>query len=383
MKVGVFCDSFFPENKAVAVRLYHIVEAFSNYPHVKVVVHTSTKNSGATKLPIEVTRNLFNAPSNTGSDAKRLFSELMLGVEMFLRILSSRYHIVLFTSPPFFSSFLGVVAAKLRRIPYIFDVRDEYPEVYFTAGLLRKNSTPGKILTVIEKFIYANAFRVITVTEGIRQRIDEKINRKNYTLLVRNGFDRSLFKPQGEKEDIFTVVFHGNIGKFQDPGLIVSLAHKIASLGKEIRFKIIGFGNNDHALKTAKLDNLKFLGMVDYSNIPSEISRAHLGISFRTSELISQNSFPVKLYEYIGVGLPVIITPISEAGYFFESNQIGYQFDPNQEDLIAAKIIELSENKDQMDEITNRIHLLRESFSRQEISTVFVSQILHSYKDHS
>jgi glycosyltransferase involved in cell wall biosynthesis len=326
---------------------------------------------------------LIKAPSNEANNIIRLLNELILGVEMFFNIIFSRYDLILITSPPFIASFGGVLAAKVRKIPYIFDVRDEYPEVFFTSKLLNEASIVGKILLKIESFIYKNAFKVITVTDGICKRIDIKIKKKDFAALVRNGFDGTRFTPTNDKEKRFTVVFHGNIGKFQDPDLIISLAQKVNSLGKDIHFKVIGFGGKDASLKNLTPSNLSFLGMVNYENIPSIISRAHVGISFRSNDTISKNSFPVKLYEYIGVGIPVIVTPISEAGDFFSSRGIGYQFDPDQVDLILAKIIELYENSDLRSLITSKIFSVRESFSRQQISNNFAVEIVNLFNQGS
>jgi glycosyltransferase involved in cell wall biosynthesis len=379
MELGIFCDSFFPENKAVAVRLFHIAQALSKQPGVNVTINTSTRKTDSSTSNFRIRRNLIPTPSNEASNIMRLLNELLLGIEMFFVVLFSSYQLIIFSSPPFLASFFGVLAARIRRKPYVFDVRDEYPEVFFTSGLLKETSPPGKILLAIEKSIYKNAFLVITVTDGICKRIDLKVGQENFTQLVRNGYDETKFFPSAEKENEFTIVFHGNLGKFQDPKLIVSLAERALLLGKKFNFVVIGFGGMDGVLKKNKLTNLKFLGMVRYEDIPSLIARANVGISFRTDETISKNSFPVKLYEYIGVGIPVIITPISEAGDFFESNNLGFQFDPKEEDSIFQKLVELSENHDERNQIAEKILKVRYAFSRQMISNHFAKHLINSF----
>lgn len=373
LKIGIFCDAFSPENKAVAVRMLHLAEAFSK-KDFEVTVQTSTRKS-AGNVRINVQQNILNAPSNEGSNLKRLSGEFLLGIEMFGRILLSRYDLLIITSPPFFASCLGSFAARLRGMPYVFDVRDEYPEVFMTAAIVKEKSIIGKVLLWLERSVYKNAFVVCTVTEGICKRIDAKMKQENKAILLRNGFDSQLFKPSAQKEEIFTIVFHGNIGKFQDPELILSLAAKAEKANLPVQFKIIGWGNNDTSLKEHIPSNVTYLGMLNYEKIPQVISKAHLGISFRSNDIISKNSFPVKLYEYIGVGIPVIVTPRSEAGDFVEANGIGYQFDSEELDSIFDKINILVSDHGELQKLSDNITPIRQSFSRHAVSDKFVELI--------
>ncbi len=380
MRVGIFCDAFYPENKAVAIRLYHFSEALAEHPEVKLTVHTCTRSDSHDRLPFSVVCHRSPAPSNESSNLVRLLSELVLGVEMFFRILFSKYDGLLISSPPFFASIFAVVAARIRRIPYVFDVRDEYPEVFFTAGIVSPSSWFGRTLLRIESMVYQKALMVISVTEGICSRIDVKTGINGCGILIRNGFDEKLFTPDTKKESKFTIVFHGNIGKFQQPDLILAVAEKLACIRDDIRFKVIGYGNNDGSLKTRTFSNLEFLGMVPYREISKIIASAHLGISFRSDDLISYNSFPVKLYEYVGVGIPVIVTPVSEAGHFFEGNSIGFQFGNNQVEAIVNKIVELADDRGSYREMLDRIRGVRMQFSRQSISQAFANEFVKRLK---
>ncbi|HEY8511775.1 MAG TPA: glycosyltransferase family 4 protein [Cyclobacteriaceae bacterium] len=370
-RIGIFCDSYRPENKAVAVRLYHLAEAFARHDYAVTVV-TATRFTEPS--PVRVRRIVTIAPSNLQSNIVRLLSEVIMGMEFFVRILFSRYHIVLLSSPPFLSMAFGAFACKLRGIPYVFDVRDEYPEVYFTAGLLSPTSIIGRILLSIERAIYNNALLVTSVTQGICTRIGKK-SMKATVKLVRNGYDGQKFFPASDLYPNFTVVFHGNMGRFQDPDLILKLASKAHEEKRNIEFLIIGWGNNDILLSEQALPNVRYLGMVHYDAIPDAIAHAHLGISFRTDDLISRNAFPVKLYEYIGVGVPALITPRSEAGEFFESKQIGYQFNPDEWQEIYSKIVYLADHPDDLSKLRKNILEERKAFSRTEISDDLVRTV--------
>jgi glycosyltransferase involved in cell wall biosynthesis len=368
ISIEIFCDSFYPEEKAVGIRLYHLANALKNNDF-KVTVNSCTRNP---KGDFNHRKNFFGAPSNKSHALVRLFQEFLLAIEFFFKIVFSKSEVFLLSSPPFLPMVFGAVASKLKGKKYIVDVRDEYPEVYFVSGLIKENSIVGKLLTKTEKFIYRHSFLTITVTENIVKKIITKSgNGNNKVLLVRNGFDEQVFNTSNVKEQNFTIVFHGNIGKFQKPTLIINLAKKALEEKQNIEFVVIGWGNNETALLESNLSNLRFLGKKSHETIPEIINKFHVGISVRTDDEISKNSFPVKIYEYLGVGLPIIVTPFSEAGSFVTENKLGQQFNGENENEIFNLILKLKNDSHFYQSLVNNILNNRQSFSRQKISNDF------------
>ncbi|MCY4524532.1 MAG: hypothetical protein OXB84_07330, partial [Halobacteriovoraceae bacterium] len=94
-----------------------------------------------------------------------------------------------------------------------------------------------------------------------------------------------------------------------------------------------------------KEKRIKFLKEIPHENIAEIVNKSHIGLSFRNEGLINEISFPVKIFEYIGAGLPVMATPYNtEGGNFLEKHNLGYQFRNEQVDEIIKKILELKRN---------------------------------------
>ena len=381
IKIAVFADNFYPLSMAIAIRIRHLVDALIDSEKFDVSIGTSTEIENYRSIGIR--KNLIPAPSNESKNFVRLFNELLLGFELFIRILFIRADLIFLTSPPFFACYICSLAARLRRIDYIIDVRDYYPEVFFSTGLIQKGSFTGKFLKYLEKKVYDHALMISAATKGIYDKIQNHGQYNNRLVLFRNGYDDKLFFPSKTKNQRFTVVFHGNLGKFQRSDLIYELAKYCLANHPDIDFKIIGWGNNDDIFKTNKLENLEYLGKVEHQAIPKILSKAHLGISLRTDDLISIDSFPVKIYEYIGAGLPVIVTPISEAGTFVETNGIGFQFKPSELSLIYKKLIDLYKNHNLLHEYSNNCLKVRDQFSRKFLSEEFVKKIIERDRNHA
>ena len=274
------------------------------------------------------------------------------------------------SSPPFFSSIIASFALIIKNENYLFDVRDDYPQVFFSKNILSQTSMFGKFLAAMRDYVYKKSWTTSTVTESICN----DINRVNNALLIRNGYDKFLFSPSKEKQNVFTVVFHGTLGQFQDIDLLLKVAKRVYDIDDSIQFLVVGTGSKDILLKNSLPPNLYYQGEVDYNDIPKLLQTSHLGLSFRTDDETSRMSFPVKIYEYIGSGLPCIVTPISEAGEIVESNKLGFSFDSISEIKIADTICHLASSEESYDRYVNNVISKRDLFSRQNQLQLFIDK---------
>lgn len=232
------------------------------------------------------------------------------------------------------------MACRLKRKKYVIDVRDIYPDVYFAQGLIKEDSIPGKMAKNFTRSMYKNAFGVTSVTPGLVEKIKSLCPSANVKLLI-NGYDKDLFKPSSSKFPNFTVIFHGNMGKIQNLPVILKVAKKLED--KAIDFIFIGEGPQAELFKGTIPGNVKYLGPKNYDEIPEIINKAHIGISARRDDEIGSDAFPVKVFEYVGVGIPVIMTP--KMGVMTELVESGiYEFDNSNINGMAEKILELKES---------------------------------------
>lgn len=328
-----FTPYYLPDNNAAAVRNFWFVKTLREDGHeVKLVTGKDLA---------------FKLPKNTDSAIKRLLMEQMAGIALALKIIFSKNDLYFLSSPPFFTVLVASLACRLLGKKYILDIRDLYPEVFVNLGLLPKESTAYKYILRFTQIMYNGAQTIITVTEGLENKIrahspEAKIHR------IYNGYDSELFKPSSEKFDKYTVVFHGNLGKFQRIDLLVDVAREMEETHPEIQFKVIGYGPGAELFKSPP-PNLEYLGPMKYEEIAKYIAKCHMGISLRTDDEISREAFPVKVFEYIGVGIPVVITPEGEAAKFVEQSGFGFTT-RNSADSIINAIIKTKNNKKEISE---------------------------------
>lgn len=376
-EICIVTVNFIPDNQAVSIRMKYLAGALvkEGYP---VTIMTSKQSKGVKDFDVKV--NLFSPGTNKDGLAIRLIKEILFAIETFIRIILARRRFYIVTSPPFTLAFLACAACVLSGSKYVLDVRDEYPEVYFSEKLISRNGMIGKMLISFERWMYKNAFLITTVTNRIIIKIQNKVKDKRKIWLLRNGYAEGIEPATVTKSPFFNVMFHGNMGKFQNPKLILDLAQRCYVNNKNIRFTIFGWGNSVQLLHGQNIPNLDIQGEVSHQEIKKIIPSVQLGFSFQKDGEIPKNSFPSKIYEFIGAGVPTLITPISEAGDFVEENQVGFQFNSDDVDGIYSKLISLSENQHDLENLRKNTIAVREKLSRKYLSEDFVNKLSEELK---
>ena len=208
-----------------------------------------------------------------------------------------------------------------RGIPTVYDIADDLPEMIRTSPQIPSfmRSTGGWVEKAILTRIIRNSERVTITTESLCQAYD--IPREKWELLP-NGVDIELFSPRPcdhikEKyalEDSFVV---GHVGVLREWLDLEPLFIAIRKLASKINVKLLIVGGGAGYDKTVEmagdlgiLDHTIFTGTVPYSQVPEYISCMDVGVIPFKQDSVSNNSLPLKLFEYMACGVPVVSTHV-------------------------------------------------------------------------
>lgn len=330
MKIIYFTPYFPPQTEAAATRSFWFVKILKNAGHDVKILSSET-------LKIRLA-------SNKSSAINRLIWENLQGIELLFKIFVSSRNLVILSSPPFFTVLWGALACILRRKEYILDIRDLYPEVLFETGLINEQKIAGKLLKLLVRNMYVRAKKIITVTEGLCDIIESYgVNRPE---LIMNGYDPEIFYPgnSSDKFEKFTLVFHGNLGKIQNIDTLLKVAQELEE-NAAVQILVAGEGPKAAEILSSKRKNIHFLGSLSHLEISRLLRKCHVGLSFRTNDRIGKESFPVKVFEYFGSGLPTILSPMGEAGETIERLGLGKQFHNEQISEMVKTILEYQYKK--------------------------------------
>ena len=365
-KITFFIDRYKPSSLATSTRFEPILDELLKSDIFEIVIRTDIQSQGEPN----VKPNFFRSPTNDLSFGRRVLQEVLLGIEWFLKVIFLKNDLIVFSSPPFFSTLIASFGCWLFGKAYVVDIRDKYPDVFAEVNLIKKNGLLHVILIYFERFLYNKAEKVITVTPLLKTTI-ENMTLSEKSILIQNGFNSDVFVVNNLKFDKFTVVFHGNLGRFQLPELLIEVAKQMDGEDKNVDFIVIGDGPKETFFESLKLSNLRFLGRLENQETATIISKCHLGISFRTNDEISKKSLPVKIFEYMGVGIPILVVPRnSEGGILVETLGVGLAFEENQLGDVIQTIREFSHNSDlyrslKESILTRRLHYTRQSSALQ------------------
>ena len=181
--------------------------------------------------------------------------------------------------------------------------------------------------------------------------------------VVYNGFPASLLQIRPAKHARFTVVFHGVLGFFQDITTLCALAARLHQ--HDIDVVVIGYGKKEHQLQACSAPNLRFLGRMAHERTMQTAAQCHLGLCLRLDDDISKDAFPVKVWEYLGLGMPSIITPHCEAGAFLEQHGCGIQLYSGDMVALEEVILRLRDKPDELVAMAAKCRLAVYEYTRE------------------
>jgi colanic acid biosynthesis glycosyl transferase WcaI len=269
------------------------------------------------------------------------------------------FDVVYATSPPLFVGAAGLALHRLKRAPFVFEVRDLWPESAVALGELnspRAIAWAGKL----EELCYNRASRIVVVTAGIRQRLLDRGYPASKLALIPNGANTELFQRQPElgqqfraehglASDAFVAVYAGIHGIAQGLETLLNAADALRN-ESGIRFVFVGEGPVKAELQTLRakldLDNVLMLPEQPRSAMPAILSAADAAmVPLRKLELF-QGALPSKMFDAWSCELPLLLSIDGEARRTLEAAQGGLYVPPEDAAALAKAIRALAAQPD-------------------------------------
>ena len=216
------------------------------------------------------------------------------------------------SSTPLTIGELGRIIHRRKKVPFVFETVDVWPDVPIGMGFL-KNRLLIKYIQRRTNRIYRQAAAVVALSEGMRDQVlshgvdPEKVH------VIHNGTDPKAFSyVEREAKPEVTLIYTGTVGIANGLDQLVDLAEELDRRGRnDIRIEVVGQGNDlDRVLayKMEKgLENIRFRSRVPKEEVPQLLSNADIGcVCFANHAVLEANSAN-KFYDYLASGLPVAL----------------------------------------------------------------------------
>ena len=366
MKILFLTDNFPPEVNAPATRTYEhckhwvtlgyevtVLTCNPNFPHGKV--YEGYKNKLYQKElvdGIQVIRVWSYMTENKGF-TKRILDYLSYAILAFIVGLFQKFDVIIATSPQFFTTWAGWGLSKVKRKPWIFELRDIWPESLRTVGALKQK----KLLNFLEKIelgLYRDAKQVIAVTDAFKSNLIARGIDAHKISVITNGSNNKLFYVRSKNEELlenlklqnkFIVGYIGTHGMAHSLDFIINSIAKIKDNG--IHFLFIG----DGAIKSEivelatdlNLTNITFLDSILKEEVPSYLSICDISLAPLKNRKNFREVIPSKIFEASAMGKPTLLGVQGQAQEIMEKYNAGLCFVPEDEEDFLLKLNELKE----------------------------------------
>lgn len=250
--------------------------------------------------------------------------------------------VIIGTSPQFFTACAAYAVSVIKRRPWIFELRDIWPESIRAVGAM-KQSRSLDYLEKVEIFLYRKATRIISVTNAFRDNLIERGIDGRKIHVVTNGVDASQFSPCEKDAELvanlnlegkFVVGYVGTHGMAHALETVLEAASFAAKEADSdhYRFLLLGDGARKDALKKRAeeegLSNLIFVDSVSKDQVVRYWSLLDVSIIHLKKSELFRKVIPSKLFECMAMTIPVLHGVEGESAKIVEDEDVGLTFEP-------------------------------------------------------
>lgn len=396
MKILYFHQHFSTPKGSAGIRSYAMAQAFINNGHQVTMVCGSfgAGQTGLTQPFVKGTRRgvvdgidiiEFELPySNSMSFLQRVKIFLSFAFKSIKVALTEKYDVVFATTTPLTAGIPGIAAKWLKRKPFVFEVRDLWPELPKAMGVIR-NPVILSLMSMLEWVSYRSADRLIGLSPGIVQGITKRGVAPEKVALIPNGCDLNIFageheswRPAQVAESDLMAIFTGTHGLANGLDAVIAVATELKKRQRDdIKLVLVGDGmkKKDLQLQAQKLElnNVVFHDPVNKDKLAGLMASADLGLQILANiPAFYYGTSPNKFFDYIAAGLPVLNNYPGWLAEMIEEKQCGFAVPPESPERFADALEKAADNREELKNMGVRAReLAREEFDRVKLSQRF------------
>jgi glycosyltransferase involved in cell wall biosynthesis len=303
-----------------------------------------------TRSIFEFFKNIFLFPSNASTSSnftirfpsllkighnKRNFTAFFHFLYAFFEFLlvkiisrSLDYNVIIATDPV--SAFVASAARKQTTL-FVYENLDYFED-------LQSGKTRSKFISFLEKFAMKRADLVVSVSDPLARRA--RLLNPN-SILIPNGADLKYFARSGETFREISVVYAGSIVEWAGLDLSVEAFSLLKKKFPNINMVIVGEGEEKQIIETlvARLslqDSISFTGRLQYNQMADLLCKSCIGLAIFKPGNAAAFASPLKLFDYMAAGVPIIATDIGEIGRILKKSKAGFAIKWNAEEFVKA-----------------------------------------------
>ena len=364
MRLLFIGNNFPPEVAPLAKRLHEharqwvregqdvvVMTDVPNYPEGQVYDGYANRYSVETFDGINVVRVPLWITQNAGT-VKRIvsFISFMLSIIWYSRRVKGAVDVVAASSPQFFSAIAGYVVGKLKKAPYVLEIRDLWPESIVAVGAMPRNWII-RGLERVELFLYRHADHIVVVTNSFKKYIVGKGIDASKITVIKNGADLESFAEEVDTEALnqlrdehqlrgkFVVSYIGTIGMAHRADILFEAAQRCDM--EDVVFVVVGTGAEREALEkrieAEPQANFRLIDKQPKDRVRYWLAMSDASVVHLKASPLFKTVIPSKIFEAMAMRIPILMGVEGESREIVEEACAGIGFKPESvEELLAA-----------------------------------------------
>jgi len=396
MHILFLSDNFPPEVNAPAGRTFEHCREWVTAGH-QVTIITCAPNFPKGKVFGGYRNKLWQSEEMDGIRVIRVWSYITRNEGFAKRILDyvsymitasiaalfvRRVDLIIGTSPQFFTACAAYATSVIKRRPWVFELRDIWPESIRAVSAM-KHSRLLDFLERVELFLYRKSTAIVSVTHAFKMNLTDRGIDGDKIHVITNGVDTSRFSPLPKDAELEREL--GLEGKFV-AGYIGThgLAHGLDTLldtaallkenpeGQDIRILMLGDGAKRQEIvgraQAEGLFNVLFLDSVSKDEVTRYWSLLDVAIIHLKKNDLFKTVIPSKLFECMGMGIPVLHGVEGESAQIVTKNNVGITTEPENPEMMQAALLRLKQDHDFLKQLSLNGPKAAKNYSRDKLA---------------
>jgi glycosyltransferase involved in cell wall biosynthesis len=370
MRILFFTHYFPPEVNAPANRTFEHCQAWANAGH-EVHVVTCVPSHPLGRPFAGFRRCWYSHEVADGIHVHRVWTCLAPNRAVFWRTVNylsfvptavwrawrlGRFDVAVGTSPQFFCAVATWLYTRVRRTPWVFELRDLWPESIPGVGAM-KRSFALRLLERLELRMYRDATAIVCLTEAFIRTLRARGIEAAKLHWIPNGIEPSFWQAAdrdaaraelGLRDDDVLASYVGTTGMAHGLGTLITAAGLLRSV-PDVRILIVGDGAELGALRDLAsrqgLSNVVFTGLVPHEKVPGILAASDMALVTLKPCDVFKTVLPSKMFEAMAAGRPIVLGVEGEAQTVLEHAGAGVAVQPGDAAAMAAAIARLASDR--------------------------------------